>query len=96
MGAAWDDPFNGPILGFLSDRSGFRRFDLAGAETYPFTVNNLGMHAGAFFDPFFGAQVYVTIHGYPYTVYEISGLNDKGQMGQHFGFGQFYVSTLPK
>jgi hypothetical protein len=109
VGYAWDDPFNGPVLGFSLDGDGFKRFDVPGAQdTTPRTINNLGMQGGVFFDLFGVRTGYVTIYGYPYQVYgSVNGMNDKGQIvgsdtiinhgpvTQHSQrFG--YVATLPR
>jgi len=104
VGYAWDDPFNGPFLGFSLDRNGFTQFNFPGSsDTFPWTVNNAGMQGGTFFDPFFGPGAYVTIYGYPYEVFfaNVYGMNDKGQIvGNTFDFSSQrvvgYVGTLPK
>jgi hypothetical protein len=111
VGDTYDDPFNGPAHGFLSDGNKFTLFDFpAASETFPVTVNNQEAHGGIFFDPIFGWDGYVTIYGYPYEVYaHVEGMNDRRQIvGFTFkffdcdaqGFCQVrqvgYVATLPK
>ncbi|MFN2532547.1 MAG: hypothetical protein ABR555_14740, partial [Pyrinomonadaceae bacterium] len=110
-GYFWDDPFNGPFPGFLLDRNGFTRFNFpASSDTFPWTVNNQGMHGGTFTDPFLGFDGYVIIHDYPYEVYaNVFGMNDTGQIvGSTVRFFDCdpsglclvrtvgYVATLPK
>ena len=108
-GYFWDDPFNGPFPGFLLDRNGFSRFNFpASSDTFIWSVNNQGSHAGTFFDQFFGFDGYVMIHDYPHEVYTpVFGMNDTGQIvGSSFEIfcnssGCFvrqvgYVATLPK
>src|SRR5262249_32671346 len=69
VGDTYDDPFNGPTHGFLSDGITFTLFDFPAAfVTFPVTVNNQGAQGGFFADPIFGADSYVTIDGYPYAV----------------------------
>jgi hypothetical protein len=111
VGDTYDDPFNGPVHGFLSDGISFTLFDFpAASDTSPLTVNNHGAHGGFFIDPIFGLDGYVTIHGYPFEVYaDVDGMNDRRQIvGATFklldcdaqGFCEFrrvgYVATLPE
>jgi len=103
VGNAWDDPFNGPFFGFVLEKQGFSAFSFPGAsDTFPWTVNNSGMHGGTFFDPLFGSNGYVTIYNHPYEVYgNVFGMNDKGEIvGNRFDFisGRSfgYVAALPK
>jgi hypothetical protein len=111
VGDTYDDPFNGPTHGFLSDGNTFTLFDFpAASDTFSVTVNNQGAHGGIFFDPFYGSKGYVTIYGYPYEVYaNVEGMNDRNQI-VGFTFKPFacdatgvcqvrqvgYVATLPK
>jgi hypothetical protein len=110
VGYAYDDPSNGPRPGFSFGKDGFKRFDFPAASgTFPWTINNVGMQGGTFFDPNLSADGYVTINGFPHEIYgNVFGMNDRGQIvGSTFvvncdnlGFCSFrtvgYVAMLPK
>jgi hypothetical protein len=99
-GVSYDDP-NGPFRGFITGKSGISHFDFpAASDTFPNAMNDQNEHAGAFFDAF-GGYGYVTINGYPHSLYYyVLGMNNHNQIvGNAFNFITNrrigFVATLP-
>jgi probable HAF family extracellular repeat protein len=107
VGSTWNDPFNGPYLGFIGGRSSFSPLNMPSALfTFPNELNSSGMISGNFdngdgyssgFVRLFGYLHEVNADGFPTYAY---GNNDRNQIcGAGFDFNTRrwvgYIGDLP-
>jgi probable HAF family extracellular repeat protein len=81
-GYSYNDPVNGPYIGFIKNGKNFTPFRYPGA-TYvePNCINNWGSLTGIFFNDDGYVDGFTTVFGYPYEIYGgVYGINDLGQI----------------
>lgn len=95
-GYFYNDPVNGPYVGFIKNGKNFTPFRFPGArDTEPYCLNNSNMLGGIFFNDDGYSNGFATVFGYPYQIHGyVYGNNDQGQIagaaslpsGQGVGF----------